>query len=382
MLSNSCLTGARKDRSFLEGNSIRLFRAGIKSKATKDPYERRLMGYLQSINLKPDDFVLEAKANPAKMELRLIDFIEQQKERAEKGEISNGTISNVLKAVRLLLDMNDANLNWKKIKRTMPKIRRYALDRVPTLQEIRKILDNSDLRGRALTYVMLTGGVREGAVSYFKVGDYKKLDGCGRLVVYSGDPEQYITFITKEACKAIDEYLAYRQNYGEELTKKSPLFRDKFDPVKGKWVNGKRDVNDKVISMTPPAVRLYYNRLLFAIGIREERKRRHEFSVHSFRKWFKTNAERGGMKPIDVETLMGHSTGISDSYYRPTENDLMGSYLSVCEALAISEVEEVKRELAVVEKSNAERLANIEAQLSALSRMTDGASQRLDQSHR
>ena len=29
------------------------------------------------------------------------------------------------------------------------------------------------------------------------------------------------------------------------------------------------------------------------------------------------------MKPINIENLMGHSTGISDSsYYRRTENDL------------------------------------------------------------
>ena len=28
------------------------------------------------------------------------------------------------------------------------------------------------------------------------------------------------------------------------------------------------------------------------------------------------------MKPIHIEILMGHSVGISDSYYRPTENEL------------------------------------------------------------
>lgn len=65
------------------------------------------------------------------------------------------------------------------------------------------------------------------------------------------------------------------------------------------------------------AVRQYYNRLLFSIGIRNQRKRRHDFSVHGFRKFFKTKAEIGGMKPINIETLMGHNTGISDSYYRP-----------------------------------------------------------------
>jgi hypothetical protein len=34
-----------------------------------------------------------------------------------------------------------------------------------------------------------------------------------------------------------------------------------------------------IIPMTPPAVRQYYIRLLFSIGIRSEKKRRQDFSV-------------------------------------------------------------------------------------------------------
>jgi hypothetical protein len=35
------------DMSFLHGQSIELFRAAIKSQATLDPYERRLIGFLK-----------------------------------------------------------------------------------------------------------------------------------------------------------------------------------------------------------------------------------------------------------------------------------------------------------------------------------------------
>jgi hypothetical protein len=101
--------------------------------------------------------------------------------------------------------------------------------------------------------------------------------------------------------------------------------------------------------MTGAAVRQYYIRLLFCIGMRKERKRRHNFSVHGFRKFFKTKAEIGGMKPINVETLMGHSTGISDSYYRPTEKELLDDYLKIVDNLTVrtegtfkAEVKQVK----------------------------------------
>jgi len=41
------------------------------------------------------------------------------------------------------------------------------------------------------------------------------------------------------------------------------------------------------------------------------------------------------MKPVNVETLIGHSTGISDSYYRPLEPDLLIDYLKAMPALSI-----------------------------------------------
>jgi hypothetical protein len=43
------------------------------------------------------------------------------------------------------------------------------------------------------------------------------------------------------------------------------------------------------------------------------------------------------MKPITIENLMGHSTGISDSYYRPTENDLLQDFLKCIDALTIDD---------------------------------------------
>jgi hypothetical protein len=50
---------------------------------------------------------------------------------------------------------------------------------------------------------------------------------------------------------------------------------------------------------------------------------------------FKTRCEIAGMKPINIEKLMNHSTGISDSYYRPTEQELLEDYLKAVDTLSI-----------------------------------------------
>ena len=103
--------------------------------------QRRLINFLNQMNLTPDQVVTLGKNEPSAVEKIVMRFIATQKARVEKGEITGATVSNFLKAVRLLLEMNDVSLNWKKIRRILPKSRRYSVDRIPTLDQIKEILD-------------------------------------------------------------------------------------------------------------------------------------------------------------------------------------------------------------------------------------------------
>ena len=342
----------RLDRPVLQTEVVQIFNAAIKSPVTRDVYERRLLNFLNHMEMTPGEFVSLAKNNPSDAEKKIITFAFELKKRHERAEIAAGTVHNCVKCVRLLLEMNDIFLNWNKISRILPKARRYALDRIPTPEEIKEILDASDIRGKALTLLLVSSGIREGAVETLHVGDYTSIrnDGqtvAGRLVVYACHPEQYVALITFEACVALDKYLEFRKENNENIINTSPLFRDTFDPIAG-------DKEKIVSSMTARAIRQYYNRLLHSIEIRKDKKRRHEFSVHGFRKYFETRAEQSGMKPINVEILMGHSVGISDSYYRPTEIELIQDYLKVVDALTISEEKQLRHEVEKLKVENAE----------------------------
>jgi hypothetical protein len=77
-------------------------------------------------------------------------------------------------------------------------------------------LDASDIRSKALTLVLLSSGIREGSTELLRIGDYVpiKRDGkrvAGKIIVYSGEPEQYIAFITIEAA-ALEKYIEYRED--------------------------------------------------------------------------------------------------------------------------------------------------------------------------
>jgi hypothetical protein len=55
------------------------------------------------------------------------------------------------------------------------------------------------------------------------------------------------------------------------------------------------------------------------------------------------------MKSINIEKLMGHSIGISDSYYRATESELLEDYLKAVNNLTINEENRLKLRLESVE---------------------------------
>jgi hypothetical protein len=50
------------DKSLLQGESFELFSAAIRSPATRDPYERKLLGFLKRVSLPPDEFEHFAEA--------------------------------------------------------------------------------------------------------------------------------------------------------------------------------------------------------------------------------------------------------------------------------------------------------------------------------
>ena len=67
-------------------------------------------------------------------------------ERVNLKEITGSTIQNYLKSIKLFCEMADIPVTWNKIRRGLPRGRTYADDRIPTIEEIRKILEYPDRR--------------------------------------------------------------------------------------------------------------------------------------------------------------------------------------------------------------------------------------------
>ncbi len=205
------LTASTKSISYLKeeyNDPLQNFLYALKAPDSKRQYPRRLEYFFDYLGL---DGTLKEKCivfyNQEKNELQwtqhqLMQYIEFQKEREEKGEIAESTINNYYKSVKLFCEMNDILLNWKKIAKGKPQHRDYANDRSPTLEEIKKLLDFPERRIKVIVLVMLSSGIRLGAWDYLRWKHIIPIKNenneviAAKVRVYAGEKEEYLSFIT------------------------------------------------------------------------------------------------------------------------------------------------------------------------------------------
>ena len=275
---------------------------------------------------------------------KIIGFISYQVQRAQNGEISLSTIPNYLKAMKLFCEMNDIHISWKKISRGVPRGRQAANDRAPTREEIQRLLEYPDRRIKPIVYTMISSGIIIGAWDFLKwkhVKPFQNENGeivAAKLIVYANEVDEYYSFMSPTSYKVLKDWMDFRVSYGEKITGESWLMRDIWQTTNTDYgaKNGLATVPKKLKSS---GIKRLIERALWEQGVRQplkEGERRHEWkAAHGFRKFYKTHAEQV-MKPINVEITMGHSIGISASYYKPTESEVLKDYLRAIDLLSVS----------------------------------------------
>jgi integrase len=344
--------------SYSNQDPLTIFKYALKASESQRQYPGRLkvfldyLGFTGTIQEQARDFAKKARNNPQWLQDSLMKFIVHQKERVSRKEISEGTIGNYYKAIKLFCEMNFDRpiINWKKVARGMPRARKFALDRIPTMEEIRKLCEYPDRRIKPIIYTMASSGIRVGAFNYLQwkhIIPISNSDGdiiAAQMLIYPGDPaEEYCTFCSPEAYNELKNWMQYREDCGEKISGESWVMRDIWQ-THGMDYGAKFGLAEKPKKLDAIAVKRIIERGLWEQGIRKplpEGTKHHEWKpAHGFRKFFKTKAEQV-MLPLHVEMLLGHDTGLSMSYYRPTAKTLLEDYLKAVDLLTINYQEEI-----------------------------------------
>jgi integrase len=331
------------------------FKMALKSREVQRQYPNLLERFLDFCRFEGLDveqkslefFRLTKDKSQDEVEDVIVRFVLSQKERIDIQEITAGTLRNYVKAIKLFCRMNLINISWDNIARYLPKVKQYAIYRIPTVEEIRKLIQYPDRRIKLIILLSVSTGIRVGAWDYMKwkhikpIKDEKNEIVAAKLIVYPDEPEQYFTFMTPEAYGAVKEWMDFRASFGEEITGESWILRNTWQKVKPRY--GHRIGLAKYPrQFKSTGIKTLVGRALQIQGIRTklnsiDGKKNHDWkTLHGFRKFFKTQAERT-MKSLNVEILMGHDIGLADSYYRPSEQELLRDYLSSVDLLTIQD---------------------------------------------
>ena len=262
-----------------------------------------------------------------------------------------------LSAINSFFLMNDIIINRKRIGRYLGEHVKTIKDRAYTIEEIKKMIDASDIKFKVFITLMASTGCRVGAIPSLKLQNlkYYSKERLYQVTFYENTNDEYYSFTTPECAAYINEYLKYRERCGEKITDKSPLIRDDFIIDDLLHIENPKHLNVNTLNY-------YLRNILIKVGIRKvipltesgskKKERKNVAQNHGFRKFTHTTMANKLINPEIREMLLGHSIGLSDSYYRPSESQLLTEYLKVIDDLTINEENRLSKQVQELKGKN------------------------------
>ncbi len=391
---------------YLVGRSYQLFKNAIRSEKSLQLYKQNLWHFCDFVKMTTEEIVSEYSGSEnvkesIKLQRMIEDYVLLLQTKVRNGQISAATGIVMVPPIKLLCEMNDIILNWRKINKLMPHGNDNAVDEAYTREQIRKMLEYSDLRAKIPILFMASSGMRLGAFVSLSDGCIKPIydDKTGKLlaahvVAYKGsDDDEYDTFISPEAYHAYEENRNLRIKFGEKITKNSPILLRRFDIS----ADGNAAIIDNTKPLALSTVAGILRIVAYKAGIREASENyndRYNIKIaHGFRKFFSTTLSNiktpDGRTAIDFikkEWLLGHALtsihSLEENYNRSDRvKILLDEYLKAVKELTISDEGRLKVQ---VEKLQIDisNMKTVEVQLAAKDKEIEGLIRKQEQFER
>lgn len=312
----------------------------IKSESTKTLYENNIKLFLKFCNVSD---LKDLKIGAQRYITRYVMSLREMK-------LASNSIKSRLNPVFHFYEMNDVSLNKKKIKMFKGEFIKKSRDRSYTHEEIKKILDISDLRMKIVVLLMASTGCRVGALPSLKLRNLERIDSENiyKITMYEGSNEQYYTYCTPECASFVDAYLEYRQKNGEKLHADSFLIRDQFD------ITDIEQIRNKSRGVSIHTFHGIVDNALLKAGLKttdhiSRHNRKEVMKCHGFRKFFTTQLINSKVNPEIREMLLGHKIGLASCYYRPVEQEFLDEYMKAVNNLTVNQENRLKMQVEKLE---------------------------------
>lgn len=280
------MTMQPKYRELLLDDDVRRWFENLKAKSvlTATVALRNLGHYCELTETTPKGILEKARANEKDFRYGFTDFVRKLEKEGKAGSY----IARFKKVILSWLKFNDIRLQLTVNISGENETPTIVNERVPSKEELARILRKATSRGRVAIAVMAFSGLRPESLGDYegtdglRIGDLKELklsdeiqfDKIPAKVMVksklSKARHQYFSFIGEEGITYVKEYLEERRKQGEELTYESPLLQ--FD-VRGTKKNAflrttlvTRDIREAIeqagLKMRPYVLRAYFSTAL------------------------------------------------------------------------------------------------------------------------
>jgi integrase len=291
-----------------------LFLSGISNKATRKAYEWALGDFIRFCRAKESDDLLQGTDED--MTNRFQSYILHLK----GDNISKAKRNLCFAAVKLFYVMNDRNLKYERLAKSKKKDGDDMIDSktIPyTKDQIERMLSGAaDDREKAIILLFATSGIRLGALPQMKIADAETdQKDILALTVYRGHKEQYLTFATPQTTLHLRAYFKKRFGSLDKIDMEKPLIANAYYPEFA--------ANEDSLGKT---IRDILIRAEIRPAHGDPSARHDNQRVHGFRKFFGTTLAQIGTTYEHRERLLGHITGLDQSYIHLGAKDLSPSY--------------------------------------------------------
>jgi len=343
-------------QKYLEYKTVRNWLDGVAttSEYTKRFYLADIIEYCTWAGKTPDQLIQERKAQLRSRDQDVKMTAENLlRQYANSGLKSANRMWRIIGSVKSFYKNNFFEITPAAVRAPKrPKVKDY---RIPTTDDVRKMLEGSSLRDRAILLTLYQTGLRESSLVQLKIKHIKELFE-GKSPVHIGLRSQELkgtyagleahTFLGRDAADAIKRYLDWRKDIkGETITDESHLYT-RLDAV-GQPIN-----EQAVIWVVKEACK--------RAGIQA-------FSPHDFRRATQTALESSGISGNWVRKIMGHAlSGEENPYSQPQIEQLREAYAKAEPKLSLTvapetdpRVKKVKQDLIIICEDDRSKFAHI-----------------------